>query len=283
MTARTAGEAQTVATPHGTISYHVVGDGPPLFLLHGSGPGVTGLENFAGNLDHYATRFRTYVPDLPGYGRSDPSPDGVDRAHESILAMMDALGVDRASIIGNSYGGIVASRFAASFPDRAERIVLIGGLGYNLFAPFPNEGINLLSAFVEDPTADRLRQWLHSMVWDKSVITDEMVERRLAQALEPVTRETTYKMYSRASLAALTGFASGAAGLKGLAYLGDIRCPVLLAWGQDDRVSQMDRAFIPMRIIPDCQVHLFPRCGHWVMIEAKAEFEAITMAFLAPR
>ncbi len=275
--------AQTVDTPHGKLSYHVVGDGPALFLLHGSGPGVTGMENFAGNLPFYATRFRTYVPDLPGYGASDASPDGVDRTPEAILAMMDALGIERASIIGNSYGGIVASKFAAAYPDRAERIVLIGGLGYNLFAPFPNEGINLLSAFAEDPTADRLRQWLHSMVSDRSVITEEMVERRLGQALEPKMRTTMGQMYSRASLDMITKFASGAAGIKGLAYLGDITCPVLLTWGMDDRVSQMDRALLPMRIIPDCQVHLFPRCGHWVMIEAKAEFEAVTMAFLAPR
>jgi len=277
------GAAQTIETPLGKLSYHVVGEGPALILLHGSGPGVTGMENFAGNLSFYASRFRTYVPDLPGYGRSDPSPDGTDRTRESILAMMDALGIERASLIGNSYGGIVASQFAAAYPDRVDRIVLIGGLGYNLFAPFPNEGINLLSAFAEDPTADRLRQWLHSMVWDKSLVTDELVERRLAQALEPNTRATTQRMYSRASLEMIGKFASGVAGIKGLEYLGDITCPVLLTWGMDDRVSQMDRALLPMRIIPDCQVHLFPRCGHWVMIEAKAEFEAVTMAFLAPR
>lgn len=276
-------EPQSVDTSHGKISYHVAGEGPALFLLHGSGPGVTGMENFAGNLPFYAARFRTYVPDLPGYGRSDPSPDGVDRSAESILAMMDALGIERASIIGNSFGGIVASQFAAAHSDRVERIVLIGGLGYNLFAQFPNEGINLLSAFAEDPTADRLRQWLRSMVWDQSLVTDELVERRLAQAMEPVTRATTERMYSRASLDRFAKYASGAAGIKALAYLGDITCPVLLTWGMDDRVSQMDRALLPMRIIPDCQVHLFPRCGHWVMIEAKAEFEAVTMAFLASR
>ena len=278
-----ANEPQTVTTPHGKLSYHVAGDGPALILLHGSGPGVTGMENFAGNLDFYASRFRTYVPDLPGYGRSDPSPDGVDRAPEAILAMMDALGIQKASLIGNSYGGFVASRFAAAYPDRAERLVAIGGLGYNIFPPFPNEGINLLSAFVEDPTADRLRQWLHSMVYDQSLITEELVQRRLAQALEPVTRATTEKVYSKGALAMITKFASGVSGIKGLEYLGDITCPVLLTWGQDDRVSQMDRFLLPMRIIPDCQVHLFPRCGHWVMIEAKDEFEAITMAFLAPR
>lgn len=276
-------EARSVDTPHGKLSYHVAGEGPALFLLHGSGPGVTGMENFAGNLPFYASRFRTYVPDLPGYGASDPSPDGVDRAPEAIIAMMDALGIERASVIGNSYGGIVASRFAASYPDRTERIVLIGGLGYNVFSPFPNEGINLLSAFVEDPTADRLRQWLHSMVWNKSLITDELVERRLAQALEPTTRETTHKMYCRASIEMIARMASGINGIKGLEYLGNITCPVLLTWGLDDRVSQMDRALLPMRIIADCQVHLFPRCGHWVMIEAKDEFEAVTMAFLAPR
>lgn len=275
--------AQVVETPLGKISYHVAGEGPALFLLHGSGPGVTGMENFAGNLAFYATRFRTYVPDLPGYGRSDPHADGIDRTPASLLAMMDALGIERASFIGNSYGGGVASQFAAAYPERTERIVMIGGVGYNLFSPFPNEGINLLSAFVEDPTRERLRQWLHSMVYDRSIVTDEMLDRRLAQALEPTTRATTQRVYSAASLAAITKGASGLAGLERLGYMGRIQCPALLTWGRDDRVSQMDRAILPMQIIPDCQVHIFPRCGHWVMIEAKEEFEAATMAFLAPR
>lgn len=273
-------EPRVVTTALGKMSYHVAGEGSPLFLLHGSGPGVTGMENFAGNLACYAARFRTYVPDLPGYGASDQIPGEADRAPEAILAMMDMLGIEQASFIGNSYGGNVVARFAAANPDRVRRIVMIGGIGYNIISPFPNEGINLLTEFVEEPTRDRLRQWLHSMVYDRSIVTEEMLDRRLEQALDPTTRETTYNKYSRRALEAITRMGGGASGLERVGLLGRITCPSLLTWGRDDRVSQLDRALLPLQIIPDCQLHVFPKCGHWVMIEAKDEFEAVTMAFL---
>lgn len=276
----TPSEQLHIETPLGKLSYHVVGDGPALFLLHGSGPGVTGMENFQGNLDWYAASFRTYVPDLPGYGASDAIPGPADRAPEAILGMMDALGIEQAAFIGNSYGGNVVARFAAAYPDRVTRIVMIGGVGYNIVSPFPNEGINLLTEFVEDPTRERLRQWLHSMVYDPAIVTEEMIDRRLAQALDPATCETTYNKYSKRALQGISQGGRGAAGLARVEFLGRISCPSLLTWGRDDRVSQLDRALIPLQVIPNCQLHVFPRCGHWVMIEAKEAFEAVTMAFL---
>jgi len=60
-----------------------------------------------------------------------------------------------------------------------------------------------------------------------------------------------------------------------------IACPTLLTWGRDDRVSPPDMALAPMRLIPDAELHVFPRCGHWVMIEAKEAFESVVGSFLA--
>lgn len=64
------------------------------------------------------------------------------------------------------------------------------------------------------------------------------------------------------------------------ALMHKVACPTLLTWGRDDRVSPPDMALVPMRLIPDAQLHVFPRCGHWVMIEAKEAFEATVLAFL---
>ena len=60
-----------------------------------------------------------------------------------------------------------------------------------------------------------------------------------------------------------------------------VGCPTLLTWGRDDRVSPPDMAMVPMRLIPDAELHIFPKCGHWVMIEAKQAFESAVAAFLA--
>jgi len=64
------------------------------------------------------------------------------------------------------------------------------------------------------------------------------------------------------------------------AMLHKIRARTLLTWGRDDRVSPVDMALLPMRTIPDVELHVFPRCGHWAMIEQKAAWESTVLAFL---
>lgn len=263
------------------VHYHRFGSGEPLLLLHGSGPGVTGLENFSGNIDCFSKHFETFVLDLPGYGESDPAPGVPDvAAMESVIGFMDVMGIASAHIIGNSFGAIVGGRMAAAHPDRVSSLVMIGGLGFGIFGPFPNEGINLLSAFATDPTRERLEQWLLSMVYDPSLVTEELIERRFAQATEPKTLATTRVMYSKESLAALKNFIDGPAGLESIAFASRITCPALMCWGRDDRVTMLDRALLSMRLIPNCELHVFPKCGHWAMIERKIEFEATVLAFL---
>ena len=263
----------------GKLQYHEVGEGPCLLFLHGSGPGVTGLANFEGNLPAFADSFRCLVIDFPGYGASDPvEGDPIAGCVASAVGLLDALGVERAHVIGNSLGGIVGSQIAAQHGERVDRFVTIGGIGLNVFSPFPGEGLNLLTAFAEEPTRERMREWLHSMVYDPALVTEELIDRRFQQAMDPVTLATTRAMYSREAMAALTGFRSEMPTAT-LAHLASIERPTLIAWGRDDRVTPMDIALIPMRIIPDCEVHVFSRCGHWVMIERKEAFESLVRAF----
>ena len=275
-------DPKTIQVSGKTVSYHVAGHGPDLLMLHGSGPGVTGMANFEGNADAFAKNFRTYILDLPGYGKSDAVEGQQDLASaEIVIGFMDALKIESASIVGNSFGGFVGSRMAAMHPARVSKLVTIGGLGFGIFGPFPNEGIVLLTEFAEDPTKERLAQWLRSMVYDKSIVTQELIDRRYAQAMEPKTAATTKVMYSRAQMEGMGKFLEGPMGIKSIEYLGSIQCPVLLCWGRDDRVSMLDRALMPMRLIPKCELHVFPQCGHWAMIERKAEFESTVLAFLS--
>jgi 2-hydroxy-6-oxonona-2,4-dienedioate hydrolase len=153
---------------------------------------------------------------------------------------------------------------------------MIGGIGLNLFTSFPNEGINLLVEFVEQPTRERLVSWLHSMVFDPTLITEELIEDRWRRATEPEALAVSRMLYSRAALQA---FSANQFQTQPLQYLPRIQCPTLLTWGRDDRVSSLDRAILPMRIIPKCELHTFHDCGHWAMIERKAEFESVVGAF----
>jgi pimeloyl-ACP methyl ester carboxylesterase len=271
--------ARELPTDQGVLRYHEAGEGPPLVLLHGSGPGVTGWRNFRGNLPVLARHFRCLILEFPGFGVSDPTSEHPMRAaNGAVIRFLDGLGLPPVDVIGNSMGGIVAAQAAIAHPDRVRRLVTIGGLGRNLFSPGPGEGIRLLMEFTEEPTRERLVQWLESMVFSPALITPELIEERWALATEPGALASARRMYGKA---AFTAALKAADGPPYWAMLHKLTARTLLTWGRDDRVSPLDMAILPMRTIPDAELHVFPDCGHWVMIEQQAAWEATVLAFLS--
>ena len=270
-----------VSTPAGVLRYHEAGDGPPLLLLHGSGPGVTGWRNYRGNLGFFAEHFRCLVLEFPGFGVSDDfGGHPVLDAQRAVAEFTDTLGLDRVDIIGNSMGGGVGISFAINNPERVGKLVTIGGIGTNIFSPGPSEGIRLLQEFTENPTRERLIEWLHAMVYDPALVTEELIEERWALASDPAALESARRMYGKAAFAAMMAMMRRADVPMPWAVMHKLTVPTLLTWGRDDRVSPLDMALIPMRTIPDAEFHVFPNCGHWVMIEAKAAFERTVLPFL---
>lgn len=270
-----------LATDQGVLRYHEAGEGPPLLLLHGSGPGVTGWRNFGENLPTFAPHFRCLVLELPGFGVSDPTGEHpMVGAVPAVQRFLDGMGLDQVDVIGNSMGGIVGAQLAIAQPERVRRLVTVGGLGRNLLSPSPGEGLNLLMDFTDDPTRERLVQWLHSMVFDRSIITEQIIEERWAQATEASTLEAARKMYGRAAFEAGMAFQAKAKTPPYWAMLHLIRAKTLITWGRDDRVSPLDMALVPMRTIPDVELHVFANCGHWAMIEQKDAWESTVLSFL---
>ena len=271
--------SRSVDTAAGRLHYHEAGDGPPLVLLHGSGPGVSAWANFGDNLAAFAEHFRVIALDFPGFGTSyscDGNP--LLAAGGAVNDLCASLDLDRVSIVGNSMGGNVAARAAATRPELVERLVTIGGVGVALFSPSPAEGVKLLVEFVEDPTRDRLVAWMESMVFDPAVLTDEFVEARWATASTPAALEDVRRMFNPQMLAAMRRAPLGAP--DQVATLAKIKAPTLVTWGRDDRVTPLDNMLVPMRVIRNCEVHVFPDCGHWAMHERKTEFERVVLEFL---
>ena len=268
-------------TGDGVLRYHEAGDGPPLLLLHGSGPGVTGWRNFRGNLPVLAENFRCLVLEFPGFGISDDTGGHpMFAAGGAVTRFLDGLGIGQAAVIGNSMGGIVGAQFAIAHPERVSRLVTVGGVGTNVFSPGPSEGIRLLMQFTDDPTRERLVAWLRSMVFDPALVTEEMIAERWELATAPGTLESARRMYGSAAFAATAKAARDSGAPPYWAMLHKLTAPTLLTWGRDDRVSPVDMAILPMRAIPRAELHIFPSCGHWVMIEQKAAWESAVLAFL---
>ncbi|MEO8813970.1 MAG: alpha/beta fold hydrolase [Mycobacterium sp.] len=270
-----------VATDSGALRYHEVGDGPPLVLLHGSGPGVTGWRNYRGVLPAFAEHFRCLVLEFPGFGVSDDfGGHPMVTAFGAVGMFVDALGLERVDIVGNSMGGAVGINYAISSPDKVGKLVTIGGIGTNLLSPGPAEGVRLLQDFTENPTRDALIRWLHSMVYDPAVVTEELIEERWKLATEPETLASARRMYGKEAFAAMMQMMKAAKGPLPWAMMHRVAAPTLITWGRDDRVSPLDMALIPMRTIPNAEFHVFPNCGHWTMIEAKDAFESVVLSFL---
>ena len=273
------GTSRVLDTPRGTLHYHDAGDGPPLVMLHGSGPGVSGWANFRGNLPAFTRHFRTLVLDMPGFGKSyscEQSP--LLAAPEAVLDFLDGMDLGPVPVLGNSMGGNVAAQVAAGHPDRVSRLVTIGGVGFSLFNPMPAEGIKLLVQFVEDPTRDRLVAWMESMVYDPAILTDEFVELRWEAAMNPAALADVRRMFNSRILSAMR--TRGANPVDQVEMLTKITAPTLLTHGRDDRVTPLDSALVPMRLIRNCEMHVFSNCGHWAMIERQQEFESVVLAYL---
>ena len=128
--------------------------------------------------------------------------------------------------------------------------------------------------FTEDPTRERLVHWLHSMVYDPALVTEELIEERWAQATDPATLAARPADVRQRGVRADEGRMARRRRADAVGDAAQGHGPTLLTWGRDDRVSPVDMALLPMRTIPNAELHVFPNCGHWVMIEHKAAWRA---------
>lgn len=274
--------SRSVELPSGLrLHYHEAGTehATTVVMLHGGGPGAAAWSNFSRNFAEFAQRFHVLAPDQPGFGSSGkPTEHGQYFTHSAsaLHELFDALGVEKAHLLGNSLGGGTAVRFALDHPERAGRLVLMGpgGLSVNLFAPDPTEGVQRLAAFGGDPSREKLAEFLRTMVYDQSLITDDLIEERYANASDPEALAAMRAM--GASFARAESYEQGL--LWREAYR--LRQRVLLVWGREDRVNPLDGALLALKMIPRAQLHVFGRCGHWAQVEKSTEFNRITQDFL---
>jgi 4,5:9,10-diseco-3-hydroxy-5,9,17-trioxoandrosta-1(10),2-diene-4-oate hydrolase len=245
------------------LHYHEAGTGPALVLLHGSGPGVSGWSNFRGNFPVFADRFRTVVMDMPGFGKSERPP--LDRAYprvaaDHVLRLIDGLGIEKAHLLGNSMGGYVALEFALAYPDRVDRLIGMGpgGLAANILGPEQSEGARRLGEFMMNPSKAGMEAWVDCMVANKKVVDDDLIEERLANALAPGALDS--------AIAIFMSLGQHPEAVPLYARVKDIKAPTLITWGRDDRMLPVEGALFGYRQMPNAELHLFSKCGHWAQV-----------------
>ncbi|MEV6345371.1 4,5:9,10-diseco-3-hydroxy-5,9,17-trioxoandrosta-1(10),2-diene-4-oate hydrolase [Actinoplanes sp. NPDC051851] len=263
------------------LHLHRSGAGSAVVLLHGGGPGASALSNFSRTIPALAGRFDVLAPDLPGYGGSvDVSVTGqyFTSAATALRDLLDDLGLERADLVGNSLGGGVATRFALLFPDRARRLLLMGpgGLSLNVLSADPTEGVKRLGAFgaPPGPSREKLAAFLRTLVFDPSLITDELIDERFAAASDPAALRAMREMGA--------SFTDPRYAEEGLLWRDAhrLRHEILLVWGREDRVNPLDGALVALKLLRNARLHVFGRCGHWAHVEKFDEFHRLAIDFL---
>ncbi|MGV9947587.1 alpha/beta fold hydrolase [Rhodococcus aetherivorans] len=280
---RTALTERTVTVAGKDIFFAETGEGPAVLLLHGGGPGASGVSNYSRNIDELARKFRVIVPDLPGYGRSSK---GVDRSDpfgylaDNIRGLLDALNLGRAHLVGNSYGGACALRLALDTPERVEKMVLMGPGGIGTTRGLPTPGLqSLLSYYTGDgPSRDKLEGFIRKyLVFDGATIPDEVIDERYRSSIDPaVVADPPLRR------------PSGPGALRtlwGMDFTRDRRLrrlatPTLVIWGADDKVNRPSGGRMLAHTMPNCDLLLAANTGHWVQWERADFFNAVTTAFL---
>lgn len=252
------------------IHWREEGSGPPVILIHGSGPGAGGYANFEGNMSAIAAAgHRVLVPDMIGFGWSDKPDDDYPLSLfiDTLTDFLDALDVERAVLVGNSLGGAIAIGFSLAHPERVSKLVLMAPGGIETRERyFQMEGIQqMVSRFIgagfDEATMGDI---LKLLAFDPKHVTPGMIESRIN-----VYKTQPKAVLGRISVPDLTD------------RLGELAMPILGFWGWEDRFCPATGAEKIVAACPDARMTLYSRCGHWVMIERAADFNREVIHFLA--
>ena len=275
-----------VQTADWKIHYHELGSGYPIIMLHGGGPGASGWSNFQDNARVLAKQFRVILPDVPGYGKSDefdPGTEDIPKVQaRAIKLLMDGLQIEKAALVGNSMGSVITLNVAVEYPERVSHIVAmgaaIGGLGLpmSMSPSGPTVGMQVIVETYRNPTTENFRRLCEVMVFDSSYVTNELLSDRAKSANDNPRHLENFLM--RAKLGKMTPKTNEAVDLA--AALPAIRVPAMIIHGRDDRIVPLEASLRVLSLIPNSQLLVFNRCGHWAQIEHAPVFNAMVSKFL---
>lgn len=272
--------SRIITTADYDIQINEAGEGHPVVLIHGTGPGATGWSNFAPNIEPLARHFRVVAVTMPGWGQSSRQnvATGFDQA-EAVKQLLDALDIERAAVVGNSMGGGVGIVMTARWPDRVSHLITMGSgvWGVNVLAPAGmSEGMKVLLATYQDPSPENFKRLVEVMCFDPSFATDELAAERSAAALANPGHLNDWLERMSVGLGQ-EAFMSAAAALP------TTEVPALIIHGRDDRTVHWEISLRAMSMIQDSRLVLLNRCGHWAQLEHAAEFNRLVTDFVSPR
>lgn len=249
------------------------GSGPVLILLHG----VSGhLEAYHRNILSHARHFRVFAVDMLGHGFTDKPARNYEIADyvEHLRDLVDAIGVERVHLSGESLGGWVAARFAATYPERIDRLVLntAGGM---IADPKVMERLKTLSlAAVRSPDREATRKRLEFLMLDPGIVTEDLVEARFACFRRPGMVEAMERIMC------LQDMDVRMRNMLTPEELGRIRAETLVLWTTHDPTASVEVGRRMADLVPNSRFVVMENCGHWPQYEDPETFDRIHIEFL---
>jgi 4,5:9,10-diseco-3-hydroxy-5,9,17-trioxoandrosta-1(10),2-diene-4-oate hydrolase len=262
------------------VRYWVEGEGPAVLLVHGL---ACSAEFWQYNVAPLAAEaeYRVHALDLPGFGLSDKQLQNfsLEYAASFLRRFMDALGIERAILAGNSMGGVLCAQLAMESPQRLDGLILVGSAG---FGKELNPFLRLWSLTLVGDLLFRGYQMAFPAlkVWvfcDASSIQEDWLEGAAAMLRMPGVRENTLRV-ARTGLnlrgqreELFRGLHSG---------LGSVSVPTLIVWGDHDAAVPVSHAYAAQELIPHAELRIMEGCGHTPQVERPEEFNELVLEFL---
>lgn len=252
--------------------YHEAGQGEAVLLIHGSGPGVTAWANWRLIIPRLAENFHVYAPDVVGFGYTERPEDieyGVDTWTDHLIAFIENVVQDRVHIIGNSMGGALTLHIANKRPDLVKKMVLMGAVGTSYPITY---GLDKVWGY--EPSVENMKKLLQIFSYGDEFATDELAQLRYEASIQPGLQEAFSKMFAEPRQEKLDALALTDEQIRKIDH------EVLMVHGKDDIVIPYKETSLRFfELMPNSELHLFSKCGHWTQIEKKDEFADLVENF----
>jgi pimeloyl-ACP methyl ester carboxylesterase len=254
-------------------NYLEAGQGDPVVLIHGSGPGVTSYANWRLVMPALAENFRVLAPDMVGFGFSERPANiryGLQTWADQVVGLMDALELPSAHLVGNSFGGAIALRIATQHPGRVGKLVLMGSMG----VPFPiTNGLERVWGY--EPSFENMRRVLDVFAYSRALVNDELAEVRYRGSIQPGFQESFAAMFPAPRQQWVEAMCTPEDDIRRLPHR------TLIVHGREDQVIPVQTSLRLMELIDNADLSVFSHCGHWSMIERTDDFNRSLSEFLS--
>ena len=259
------------------IRYVVRGAGSPVLLIHGFD---AFLENWWSNIGLLSKRYLVYAMDLPGHGLSDKSPFDyiLFFVTEFAADFMQALGIEHASLIGHSMGGLLALSVAINFPEKVDKLILVDSASLSRELPLRYRlcAVPVVGDIVVSPTIKaNLRYGMKRAFYNPDFLSEEIVDRDYELMKMPGTKQALLSIIR--NNVSLSGPHPDVVMTDKLHL---IKFPTLLIHGAQDQIVPVEHAQEACSLIPDAKIEVLDECGHCSQMEKAPEFNEVVMQFL---